>query len=267
MSEPPAADLGARPSWIALATDGPVLSLPDAVRVVADPATFVALLERARPHIAVVNEPPANPALLDHLALERRRRPSLRIVHLAAIDAYEARLHALRLGFDESLPGSIDPDELRGRLALLDQRARPRGTDPIPVGNDLVLDLVAHELRRDGRTVHLRPKEFGLLAMLAAHPGRAYTRRRDCWTGSGARSMRAIRALSTSTSDGSARRSSPNRRDPSTSSLCAGSATGWIRRSPGLRGPLTPPQPPEPATAVNGTLTNQQTRVDGATRR
>ncbi len=44
-------------------------------------------------------------------------------------------------------------------------------------GNDLVLDLVAHELRRDGRTVHLRPKEFGLLAMLAAHPGRAYTRR------------------------------------------------------------------------------------------
>jgi DNA-binding response OmpR family regulator len=177
VSEPSAADLGTRPTWIALATDGPVLSLPDTVRVVADPAIFVALLERARPHIAVVSEPPASPALLDHLALERRRRPSLRIVHLAANDAYEARLHALRLGFDESLPGSIDPDELHGRLALLDQRARPRGTDPIPVGDDLVLDLIAHELRRDGRTVHLRPKEFGLLAMLAAHPGRAYTRR------------------------------------------------------------------------------------------
>jgi DNA-binding response OmpR family regulator len=111
------------------------------------------------------------------MALERRRRPSLRIVHLAAIDAVEARLHALRLGFDESLPDSIDPDELSGRLTLLVERAHTRSTDPIPVGDDMVLDLVAHELRRDGRTVHLRPKEFGLLAMLAAHPGRAYTRR------------------------------------------------------------------------------------------
>ncbi len=36
---------------------------------------------------------------------------------------------------------------------------------------------MAHELRRDGQVIHLRPKEFGLLALLAAHPGRAYTRR------------------------------------------------------------------------------------------
>lgn len=177
MSELPSHDLAARPMWIALATDGPILALPAAVRVVPDPGTFIVLLERIRPHIAIVSEPPAGPAVLDHLALERRRRPSLRIVHLAAVDAVEARLHALRLGFDQSLPGSIDPDELSGRLALLDQRAHLRPTDPIPVGDDLVLDLVAHELRRGGRAVHLRPKEFGLLAMLAAHPGRAYTRR------------------------------------------------------------------------------------------
>lgn len=177
MSELPSSDPGARPTWIALATDGPVLALPTAVRVVPDAAAFIDLLERVRPHIAIASEPPASATLLDHLALERRRRPSLRIIHLAAVDAIEARLRALRLGFDESLPESIDPGELSGRLALLDERAHTRSTDPIPVGDDLVLDLVAHELRRDGRTVHLRPKEFGLLAMLAAHPGRAYTRR------------------------------------------------------------------------------------------
>jgi two-component system response regulator RegX3 len=177
MNESPGHDLGARPTWIALAIDGPILALAGAIRVVHDPAAFIALLERARPHIAIACEPPASPMLLDQVALERRRRPSLRIVHVAAVDAVESRLHALRLGFDESLPGSIDPDELNGRLTLLDQRAHVRSTDPIPVGHDLVLDLVAHELRRGGRTVHLRPKEFGLLAMLAAHPGRAYTRR------------------------------------------------------------------------------------------
>ena len=36
---------------------------------------------------------------------------------------------------------------------------------------------MAHELRRGDELIHLRPKEFGLLALLAAHPGRAYSRR------------------------------------------------------------------------------------------
>ena len=47
----------------------------------------------------------------------------------------------------------------------------------LPVADGLELDLVAHELRRDALAVHLRPKEYGLLALLASHPGRAYTRR------------------------------------------------------------------------------------------
>jgi DNA-binding response OmpR family regulator len=44
------------------------------------------------------------------------------------------------------------------------------------VGDGPELDLAGHELRRQGEVVHLRPKELGLLALLAAHPGRAYTR-------------------------------------------------------------------------------------------
>jgi DNA-binding response OmpR family regulator len=42
---------------------------------------------------------------------------------------------------------------------------------------DVELDLVAHELRRRGMPVHLRPREFRLLSILAANPGRAFTRR------------------------------------------------------------------------------------------
>jgi DNA-binding response OmpR family regulator len=45
------------------------------------------------------------------------------------------------------------------------------------VADGLELDLVGHELRRGSEVVHLRPKEYGLLALLAAHPGRAYSRR------------------------------------------------------------------------------------------
>lgn len=41
----------------------------------------------------------------------------------------------------------------------------------------LYLDVVAHELRGADGAVHLRPREFQLLAALAANPGRALTRR------------------------------------------------------------------------------------------
>jgi DNA-binding response OmpR family regulator len=47
----------------------------------------------------------------------------------------------------------------------------------LPVAESVVLDLLAHELRRDGRTIPLRPKEYELLGTLAANPGRAFSRR------------------------------------------------------------------------------------------
>jgi DNA-binding response OmpR family regulator len=108
---------------------------------------------------------------------ERRRRPKLRIVHLAPDDAVDARLAALRLGFDESLSATIEPLELAGRLTLLDERAHATAGARLSIDDDLEIDLVGRSLRRDGELVHLRPKEYALLTMLASHPGRAYTRR------------------------------------------------------------------------------------------
>lgn len=182
MTDPDTAPADARPVWIALATDGALLDIAGLAgacptRVVPDEATFLALLDHARPRIAIVSEPPASPTLLDHLTNERRRRPRLRVVHLAPDDAVDARLDALRRGFDEALPATIEPHELLGRLVLLDERAHPKPGATLSIGDDLELDLVAHELRRLGEPIHLRPKEFALLSMLAAHPGRAYTRR------------------------------------------------------------------------------------------
>lgn len=176
----PPADPGSitlRPGWIGLAVEGPLQALGHVARIVADAAAFMALVEHARPRIAVVSEPPASPELLDWLAHERRRRSRLRIVHLAPDDAVEARLAALRRGFDAALSTAIEPGELIGRLALLDEGAHPVPGTAIEIADGFELDLVAHELRCDGAPIHLRPKEYQLLSMLAAHPGRAYTRR------------------------------------------------------------------------------------------
>ena len=177
--------LGAsRAAWLVLAVDGPatqivVEALGTGIRVVADPARFRAMLLAERPRIVVCAEPPADRAVLDVVAAERRRRTHMRAIHLAPPDAVDARLAALAAGFDDALTTATPATELAGRLAWLDAKARQRpGSGSLhAIGDGLELDVVAHELRRGDEVIHLRPKEFGLLALLAAHPGRAYSRR------------------------------------------------------------------------------------------
>ena len=53
---------------------------------------------------------------------------------------------------------------------------RSRVESELPVAEGFDLDLVGRRLRHDGRPVHLRPREFELLATLASNPGRAFTR-------------------------------------------------------------------------------------------
>ncbi len=170
------------PAWIAIADGGPVTGMHAAIedgrlRVVRDPTTFCALLTSGRPHVAVVAVPPATPEVEEAVLQVRRRRTGLRIVHLTHPAGVDERLHALRRGFDDAITTEIDPDELSLRLEILDERARERHATDVPVAHNVVLDPIAHEVRRDGELIHLRPKEFQLLAMLAAHPGRAYSRR------------------------------------------------------------------------------------------
>jgi DNA-binding response OmpR family regulator len=171
------------PAWLVLADGGPaaeILALAPlrSVRVTREPAEFRALLLHGDPSVVVCGEPPASAAELELLAVERAKRPWMRIVHVSATADVERRLAALRAGFDDALPNSISAAELAGRLALQDARVLDpsRRGQRIRFGDGLELDLTAHDLRRHGRPVHLRPKEFGLLALLACSPGRAWTR-------------------------------------------------------------------------------------------
>jgi DNA-binding response OmpR family regulator len=171
-----------QPAWIALANGGPLVRLGAIVgapsyRSTDDPVAFADLLRTARPRIAILGTPPAGPNDLDIALDERRRRPSLRIVVVNPSDAIDDRLHALRAGANEAHADTIDPGELIARLTILEERTRTRHETVLTITDDTELDLVAHEVRRAGEIVRLRPKEFQLLAMLAAHPGRAYTRR------------------------------------------------------------------------------------------
>ena len=175
---------GHRATWLVLATDGPATKLEELargsvhVRTVGDPEAFGRLLTTDRPRIAIVSEPPAGPEEFSLLRQERQRRhQALRTIHLSQPSAIAQRLDALRGGFDEALSECVDPLELAERATILEEHARARPGGRLPVADGFELDLVAHELRLDGSAIHLRPKEFQLLATLAAHPGRAYSRR------------------------------------------------------------------------------------------
>ena len=111
------------------------------------------------------------------VARERqRRRQSLRTIHLSPVAAVAPPRRAPR-GFDEALPQTIDAGELAARAAILEEQPASGRRPSLPIADGFELDLVAHELRLDGRCRPPPAKEFQLLAMLAANPGRAYTRR------------------------------------------------------------------------------------------
>jgi DNA-binding response OmpR family regulator len=171
-----------QPAWIALTDGGPLLQLGGIAGVRSfqstdDPEAFAELLRASRPRIVILRTPPAGLGELDAALHEPQRRPSLRIVVVSPPDAIDGRLESLRAGADEAHADTIDPLELVARLAILEERTRTRHETVLSVTDDTELDLVGHEVRRAGEIIHLRPKEFQLLAMLAAHPGRAYTRR------------------------------------------------------------------------------------------
>ena len=174
-----------RAAWLILAVDGPAIEVPDrvpstVVRVIADPRRFRDVLLAERPRIVLCAQPPA-----DAEALEARRRGAPP-AHRHASRSTSRRRTPSRSGSPRSRRASTTrwrpPPTPRSSPAgspgsRRKARARPGSPIVLPIGDGLELDLAAHELRRDGQVVHLRPKEFGLLALLAAHPGRAYTRR------------------------------------------------------------------------------------------
>lgn len=171
-----------RSTWVVLAEAPLGARLADVagdvrLRITRDPSVFATSLVHERPRIALVASPPACPDDLDAAIRERRRRSALRLLYLSPPDDIDGRIAALKLGFDEALPATLDTRELVGRIRWLEEQSRPGGATELAIADGIVLDTTAHELRRDDRAIHLRPKEFQLLALLAAHPGRVYSRR------------------------------------------------------------------------------------------
>lgn len=117
-----------------------------------------------------------------------RRNPETRdlpIIMLTARGEEGDKIRALNSGADDYITKPFSPTELTARLNAVLRRSRPAlAADQLTYG-DVVMDLAAHRVTRQGRPVHLRPTEFRLLRFLIEHPGRVFSREQllnSVWT-------------------------------------------------------------------------------------
>jgi two-component system phosphate regulon response regulator PhoB len=98
------------------------------------------------------------------------------IIMLTARGEESDRIRGLDTGADDYVVKPFSMVELTARVRAVLRRIRPGlADDRITVG-DIIIDRVAHRVKRNGKEIHLGPTEFRLLDYLMQHPGRVFSR-------------------------------------------------------------------------------------------
>jgi two-component system KDP operon response regulator KdpE len=144
-----------------------------------------ALLEHAQPDVLVLDLglPDGDGA---ELVRRIRRSSALPIVIASARHQEAEKIGLLDAGADDFLTKPFGVAELLARLRVA---LRHRGTTLQPATTryergDLLIDVSAYRVERDGRALHLTPTEFKLAARLVRAGGRVVTHRQllaDVW--------------------------------------------------------------------------------------
>lgn len=114
---------------------------------------------------------------IDWLRRLRQEGLHLPVLILTARDALPDRIAGLDEGADDYLVKPFDPGELLARMRVALRRSEGRAS-PVLRHGDLEVDPAAHTVRRAGKLVPLRAKEFALLLALLRASGQVLTRQR-----------------------------------------------------------------------------------------
>ena len=107
-----------------------------------------------------------------------KRESDVPILILTARSTEDDVVLGLDLGADDYVTKPFGPPELMARVRTVLRRGANRSTPehlPLCVG-PLSVDSYHHVVTLDGRPVECTPAEFRLLEVLAAHPGRVFSR-------------------------------------------------------------------------------------------
>jgi DNA-binding response OmpR family regulator len=100
----------------------------------------------------------------------RSRKPTLPVIVLTARDSVDDRVAGLDSGADDYMTKPFALAELSARLRALLRRGGPR--ENVLRVSDLQMDVLTRTVRRAGKLIDLKPKEYALLEYLMRHAGR-----------------------------------------------------------------------------------------------
>ena len=98
------------------------------------------------------------------------------IIMLTARGEESDRIRVLDTGADDYVVKPFAMSELAARVRAVLRRLRPGLAEDRVRCGDIVIDRVAHRVRRAGAEVHLGPTEFRLLDHFMQNPGRVFSR-------------------------------------------------------------------------------------------
>jgi two-component system phosphate regulon response regulator PhoB len=107
---------------------------------------------------------------------QRSESRNVPIIMLTARGEESDRIRGLDTGADDYVVKPFAMSELSARIRAVLRRIRPGLAEDRVRCGDLVIDRVAHRVKRSGKEIHLGPTEFRLLDYLMQHPGRVFSR-------------------------------------------------------------------------------------------
>src|SRR5579863_6258290 len=107
---------------------------------------------------------------------QRTDTRNLPIIMLTARGEESDRIRGLDTGADDYVVKPFSMTELCARVRAVLRRIRPGLAEDRVRHGDLMIDRVAHRVKRNGAEIHLGPTEFRLLDYFMQHPGRVFSR-------------------------------------------------------------------------------------------
>ncbi len=107
---------------------------------------------------------------------QRNETRNVPIIMLTARGEETDRVRGLDTGADDYVVKPFSMTELTARIRAVLRRIRPGLAEDRVRRGDLMIDRVAHRVKRAGQEIHLGPTEFRLLDYLMQHPGRVFSR-------------------------------------------------------------------------------------------
>jgi two-component system phosphate regulon response regulator PhoB len=107
---------------------------------------------------------------------QRNETRNVPVLMLTARGEESDRVRGLDTGADDYVVKPFSMTELGARIRAVLRRIRPGLAEDRVRRGDILIDRVAHRVKRGGAEVHLGPTEFRLLDYLMQHPGRVFSR-------------------------------------------------------------------------------------------